>query len=187
MIFHCYLISWLGYSWVSQFAWRSLVLDIHNLLIYQGCPSVSATGEWGRDVSVWRVTTWYEHAFGAPWYEECLWGRCSDAWDASKFENHCIFWIVLCQNIGHIFCTRFCIPVDDNQVIWPAYNFFQQFLYWPFIMIYLTLDLLWNKYILYKFLLTFLKIEWLVIYNFPILVMGLIFDRGSTPVCWFFY
>ena len=78
------------------------------------------------------------------------------------------------------------MAVNDNQVIWPAYNFFQQFFYWPFIMIYLTLELLWNKHILYKFLFTFLKIEGLVIYNFPILVLGLIFDRGGTPLVDFF-
>ena len=71
--------------------------------------------------------------------------------------------------------------VNDNQVIWPAYNFYQQFFYWPFIMIYLTLELLWNKHILYKFLFTFLKIEGLVVYNFPNLVLRLIFDRGGTP------
>ena len=53
-----------------------LVLDIHNLLIYQGCPSVSATGEWGRALNVWRVTTWYGDACGAQWYKECLWGKC---------------------------------------------------------------------------------------------------------------
>ena len=33
---------------------------------------------------------------------------------------------------------------------------------------------------------TFLKIEGLVIYNFPILVLGLIFDRGGTPFVDFF-
>ena len=35
---------------------------------------------------------------------------------------------------------------------------------------------------LYKFLFTFLKIKGLVIYDFPILVLGLIFDRGGTPL-----
>ena len=95
------------------------------------------------------------------------------------------FWL-LCQNIGHIFCTRFCMAVNDNQVIWPAYNFFQQFFYWSFIMIYLALELLWNKHIPYKFLFPFLKIEGLVIYNFPVLVLGLIFDRGGTPFVDFF-
>ena len=48
------------------------MLDIHNLLIYQGCPSVTATGKGGIDLDVWRVTTWYGDACGAPWYEECL-------------------------------------------------------------------------------------------------------------------
>ena len=32
----------------------------------------------------------------------------------------------------------------------------------------------------------FLKIEGLVIYNFPVLVLGLIFDRGGTPFVDFF-
>ena len=95
------------------------------------------------------------------------------------------FWL-LCQNIGHIFCTRFCMAVNDNQVIWPAYNFFQQFFHWPFIMICLKLELLWNKHILYKFLFTFLKIEGLVVYSFPNLVLRLIFDRGGTPFVGFF-
>ena len=27
------------------------------------------------------------------------------------------FWITLSQNIGHIFCTRFCLAVNDNQDI----------------------------------------------------------------------
>ena len=54
---------------------RSLVLDIHNLLLYQGCPSVAATGEGGRNLDVWRVTTWYGDACVAPWYEECLLGE----------------------------------------------------------------------------------------------------------------
>ena len=67
------------------------MLDIHNLLIHQGCPSVSAVGEWGRDLNVWTVTTWHGDACGAPWYEESLWGRCRDAWGAPKFEDHCIF------------------------------------------------------------------------------------------------
>ena len=49
-------------------------------------------------------------------------------------------------------------------------------------MIYLTLELLWNKHVLYKFLFTVLKIEALVIYHFPILVLGRIFDRGGTPL-----
>ena len=49
-------------------------------------------------------------------------------------------------------------------------------------MIYLTLELLRNKHTLYKFLFTCLKIEGLVIYNFPTLVQGLIFDRGGTPL-----
>ena len=53
-------------------------------------------------------------------------------------------------------------------------------------MIYLTLELLCNNQILYKFLFTFLKIEGLVIYNFPVLVLGLIFDRGGTPLVDFF-
>ena len=39
---------------------------------------------------------------------------------------------------------------------------------------------------LYKFLFTFLKIKGLVIYDFPILVLGLIFDRGGTPLVDFF-
>ena len=103
------------------------MLDIHNLLIYQGCPSVDATGDGGRDLDVWRVTTWYGDACGAPWYEQYLWEKCNDAWGAPKFEDYCTFWIPLSQNIGHIFCTRFCMAVNDNQVIWPAYNFFQQF------------------------------------------------------------
>ena len=167
----------MGYSWISQFAGRGLVLDIHKLLVYQGCPSVAATGEGRRDLDVWRVTPWYGDACGAPWYEECLWERWNDAWGAPKFEDYCIFWIALIQNFGNIFCTRFCMAVNDNQVIWPAYNFFQQFFYWPFIMIYLTLELLWNKHILYKFSFTFLQIEGLVNYNFPILVLGLIFVR----------
>ena len=101
----------------------------------------------------------------------------------NKFEDCCIFWIALSQDIGHIFCTRYCVAVNDNQLIWPAYNFFQQFFYWPFIMIYLTLELLWNKH---YFTLTFLKIEELVISNFPILVLGLIFDRGGTLLVDFF-
>ena len=176
----------MGYSWISQFAGRSLVLDIHNLLIYQGCPSVATTSEGERDLDVWRVTTWYGDACGAPWYEECFWERCNDAWGAPTLEDYCIFWIALSQNIGHIFRTRFCMAVNDNQVIWPAYSFFQQFFYWPFIMIYLTLELLWSKHILYKFLFTFLKIEGLVIYNFPILVLALIFVRGGTPLVDFF-
>ena len=25
------------------------------------------------------------------------------------------FWIALSQNIGHIFCARFCLAVNDNQ------------------------------------------------------------------------
>ena len=41
------------------------MLDIHNLLIYQGCPSVAATGEGGRDLDVSRVTIWYGNACGA--------------------------------------------------------------------------------------------------------------------------
>ena len=41
------------------------MLDIHNLLIYQGCPSVAATGEGGRDLDVSRVTIWYGDACGA--------------------------------------------------------------------------------------------------------------------------
>ena len=53
-------------------------------------------------------------------------------------------------------------------------------------MIYLTLELLCNNQILYKFLFTFLKIEGLVIYNFPILVLGLTSDRGGTPLVDFF-
>ena len=105
------------------------MLDVHNLLICQGCPLVSATGEWGRDLNDWRVTTWYENACSASWYQKCLWRRCNDAWGASKFKDRCIFWIALSQNVGHIFCTRFCLAVNDNQVIWPAYNFFQQFFY----------------------------------------------------------
>ena len=105
------------------------MLDIHNLLLYQGCPSVAATGEGGRNLDVWRVTTWYGDACVAPWYEECLWERCSDAWDAPKFEDYCIFWIALSQSIGHFFCTRFCMAVNNNQVIWPAYNFFQELFY----------------------------------------------------------
>ena len=109
----------------------------------------------------------------------------NDAWGAPKFEDHCIFWIILSQNIGHIFCTWFCMVVNNNQVIWPAYNFFQQFFYWPFIMIYLPLELLWNKHILYQFLFTFLKIEGLVICNFCILVLGLIFDE-VPPLLIFF-
>ena len=48
------------------------MLDIHNLLIHQSCPSVAATGEGGRDLNISRVTAWYEDACGAPWYEECL-------------------------------------------------------------------------------------------------------------------
>ena len=125
----------------------------------------------------------------------CLWctmvwrmlvGEMQWPWGTPKFEDHCIFWIALSQNIGHIFYTRFFMVVNDNQVIWPAYNFYQQFFYWPFIMIYLTLELLWNKHILYKFLFTFLKIEGLVVYNFPNLVLRLIFDRGGTPFVGFF-
>ena len=54
------------------------MLDIHNLLIYQGYLSVATTGEVGRNLDVWRVTTWYRDACGAPWYEECLWERCND-------------------------------------------------------------------------------------------------------------
>ena len=54
---------------------------------------------------------------GAPWYEEYLWRRCDDAWGAQKFEDHCIFWIALSQNIGHIFCPRFFLAVNDNQDI----------------------------------------------------------------------
>ena len=103
-----------------------------------------------------------------------------------NIEDHCSFWIALSHNIGHIFCTRFCMVVNNNQVIWPAHNFFQQFFHWPFIMVYLTLEMLWNKHILYKFLFTFLKIEGLVIYNFPILVLALIFVRGGTPLVDFF-
>ena len=49
------------------------MLDIHNLLVYQGCHSVAVTGKEGMDLDVWRVTTWYGDACGAPWYEECLW------------------------------------------------------------------------------------------------------------------
>ena len=78
------------------------------------------------------------------------------------------------------------LAVNDNQVIWPAYNFFQQFFYWPSIMIYLILELLWNEHTLYEFLFTFLNIEGPVIYNFLILVLGLIFDRGGTPLVDFF-
>ena len=39
------------------------------------------------------------------------------------------FFRLLSQNIGHIFCTIFCMAVNDNQFIWPAYNLFQQFFY----------------------------------------------------------
>ena len=61
------------------------MLDIHNLLIYQGCPSVAATVEWGRDLNVLRVITWYGDACGTSWYEECFCGRCNDAWGAPKY------------------------------------------------------------------------------------------------------
>ena len=73
------------------------MLDIHNLLIYQGCPSVAATSEvgGGRYLDVWRVTTWYGDACGAPWHQECLWGKCNDICGAPKFEGHCIFQIAL--------------------------------------------------------------------------------------------
>ena len=53
-------------------------------------------------------------------------------------------------------------------------------------MIYLTLELLWNKYILYKFLFFFSKNLGLVIYNFPILLLVLIFDREGTLLVDFF-
>ena len=44
------------------------MLEIHNLLIYQDCPSVAVTGEvgGGRYLDVLRVTTWYGDACGAP-------------------------------------------------------------------------------------------------------------------------
>ena len=40
------------------------------------------------------------------------------------------------------------MAVNENQGTWPAYNFIQQFFHWPFIIIYLTLELRWNKHIL---------------------------------------
>ena len=130
----------MGYSWISQFAGRNLVLDIHNLLIYYVCPPVPATGKGERDFDVWRVTAWYGG---------CLW--CTMVWRMLVVKMQwCLgctkilglihfFWIPLNQNIGHIFCTRFCVAVNDNQVIWPAHSFFKQTFYWPFIIIYLTL------------------------------------------------
>ena len=41
------------------------MLDIHNLLTYQGCLSLAATVEGGRDLDVSRVTIWYGDACGA--------------------------------------------------------------------------------------------------------------------------
>ena len=85
---------------------------------------MAVTGEGGRDLDVWKETTWYGDACGAPWYEECLREICNDACGAPKFEDYCIFWTALSQNIGHIFCTRFCMAINDNPVVCPAFNFF---------------------------------------------------------------
>ena len=131
----------MGYSCISQFAggaWCLIfIIYLYTKVVPQWLPLVKSRGTW--------MFGGWQHGMGdscgAPWYEECMWRRCDDAWGAPKH----FFWIALSQNIGHIFCTRFCLAVNDNQDIWPAYNFFQQFFYWPFIMIYLTLGLLWNK------------------------------------------
>ena len=148
----------MGYSCISQFAGAAwcliFIIYLYTKVARQWLPLVKGRGTWmfggwqhGMG-DAWRVTTWYGDACGASWHEECLWRRCHDARGAPNFEDYCIFWIALSQNVGHIFCTRFCLAVNDNQDRWPAYNFFQQFFYWPFIIIYLTLELLWNKNII---------------------------------------
>ena len=110
---------------------------------------MAATGEGERDLDVWRVTTWYGD--GVVW---CAWSGDHILKNACGEEDSMMlgvhqnlrtnaFFGLLQIRISVIsFVPDFLLAVNDNQVIWAVYNFFQEFFYWPFIMIYLTLELL---------------------------------------------
>ena len=135
----------MGYSFISQFAGGACCL----ILSFTYIGRLSSGGcHWWRGEGL-RCLESSNIVWGMLVVHHGMKNACGG--DAMMLEAHqslrttAFFWIALNQNIGHIFCTRFCLVVIDNQVIWPAYSFFQQFFYCSFIMIYLTLELLWNK------------------------------------------
>ena len=134
----------MGYSCISQFAGRAWCLIFFIYLYTKG-------SHWWRAEGIGCLEG-DTMACGMLEVYHGMKNACGG--DAMMLGTHqslrttAFFWIALSQNIGRIFCSRFCLAVNDNQDIWPAYKFFLQFFYWPFIMIYLTSGLLWNKSIL---------------------------------------
>ena len=138
----------MGYSCISQFtggAWCLIfIIYSYTKVAPQWLPLVKGRGTWmfGSDNMVWGMLAVRHRMKNACGGDAIMLGV------QQSLRTTAFFWIALSQKIGHIFCTRFCLAVNNNQIIWLAYNFFWQFFFWPFIMIYLTLELLWNKNIL---------------------------------------